>query len=170
MKRLFLLSIAVLFILLIPLVKPRILPDQTQGEKGTVTEIIDGDTYKIKIKNKEKTVRVLGIDFPDLTKEKLSKWYEEGLDYERIESCYEEGKEILEKELLGKELTLIYDPREARRDLYGRTIAYLLYGNISIGEFMVENGYAIMFDPNEPLCEECAMLKIKEKQKGCLWE
>ena len=131
-----------------------------------VTKIIDGDTFLLETSQGLKKIRLLGIDYPDLNKKK---WEKLGISKSQVKYCYNKGIEILNKELRGKQVTIKFDKQEKKYDNYGRLLAYLYVGEQSLSTSLVEQGYAIMYDPTKPLCKECIELKELEKQQGCLW-
>jgi len=91
--------------------------DNSVGDK--VTQIIDGDSFKIK--NKQ-TIRLASVDAPALDK------------------CYgPEAKEALSKLILGKRVVIL----EPYSDKFGRVMALVLSDGQIINELMVRNGYAI---------------------------
>lgn len=96
---------------------------------ATVTEVVDGDTFRIE--NGEK-VRMIGIDTP------------ETLDPRKpVEYFGAESKAYLESLILNKRVRLEFgsDPR----DKYGRILAYVHLGEIDVNLKMVEDGYAMAY-------------------------
>ena len=81
--------------------------------------VIDGDTIDIG----NESVRLLGINTP-----------------ERGEQGYEEAKDFLVQQVLGKNVTLEFVGE--RYDKYGRILAYVFLNNTNINMKMVENGFA----------------------------
>lgn len=84
-----------------------------------VERIIDGDT----IFAGNESIRLLGVNAP-----------------ERGETGYEEAKEFLEKEILGKEVKLEFVGE--RQDKYYRTLAYIFLRNENVNIKLVEDGFA----------------------------
>ncbi len=100
-------------------------------EKVRVTKIVDGDTVKVLINNKEEAVRLIGIDAP------------ETMDPRKTIECF--GKEAGDKAkeiLTGKTVTLESDPTQGDRDKYGRLLRYVFLDNLNFNELMVSEGYA----------------------------
>lgn len=138
---------------------------------GIVKEVIDGDTIVITFNdNKDRTIRLLGIDFPDIDKIKIQKWKDSGFDEIKLNYCYHKGIEDLKELILGKKVTLKFDNNERNIDTYGRILAYVYYENIFVEEYIVNKGYAVALDLSEPLCTECNKLKGLELKQGCLVE
>ena len=102
-----------------------------------VTNVIDGDTFKVKISNgiisdKEVTVRMLGINTP------------ETVDPRKLVECF--GKEASDESkslLTGKDVKLTLNPNREKTDKYDRLLAYVyLDGNTFVNELLVKEGYA----------------------------
>ena len=144
--------------------------------QNTIKRVIDGDTYEL---YNEDTIRVLGIDYPDISgevygKSRIQKWLDMGLTEEKIKRCYSEGQEKLEKMLLNKQVSLVKDENEQDKDKYGRLLRYVELNGLDIEKYLIENGYAIMYDPTKPLCNRCydysnLELEIRKNKIGCLW-
>lgn len=105
-----------------------------------VTYVIDGDTFKTKIKRDTITVRLLGINTP------------ETVDPRKPPECY--GKEAsYESKLLleNRQVRLKANPNRELRDKYGR---YLLYAyrddELFVNEFLISNGYAREYTYGKP--------------------
>lgn len=105
-----------------------------------VTDIIDGDTFKVMNGNREVTVRMLGINTP------------ETVDPRKVPECY--GKEASDetKELLkGGEVRLELNPNREKYDIYGRILAYVyLPSGLFVNEYLVQNGYAREYTVGSP--------------------
>ena len=144
--------------------------------QNTVKRVVDGDTYEI---YNEDIIRVLGIDYPDISgevygKPRIQKWLNMGLTEERIKKCYSEGQEKLEKMLLEKQVNLVKDENEQDKDKYGRLLRYVELNSLDIEKYLIENGYAVMYDPTKPLCSRCndysnLEIEIRKNKIGCLW-
>ena len=100
-----------------------------------VIEVIDGDTIKVKMNNQIETVRLLGINTPEVLSPYTS------------EECY--GKEASQKTkeiLTNKKVYLIPDPYSSDRGKYGRLLRYIFLSN---GEFvnaeLIKKGYAFNY-------------------------
>lgn len=100
---------------------------------GTVTRVIDGDTFVAEVAGVEETVRVLGIDTPE------TKHPSKGVE------CFgPEASAEAELVLAGNDVHLVLDSTEPVRDQYGRLLAHveMAYGGGDFAEYMVGNGYA----------------------------
>ncbi|PDO11602.1 MAG: hypothetical protein BLM47_00260 [Candidatus Reconcilbacillus cellulovorans] len=127
---------------------------------ATVVEIVDGDTIKVKIGDKEETVRLLLVDTPE-TKD----------PNEPIQPFGPEATAFAEKTLVGKEVRLEFDGPE--RDKYDRLLAYLWIGDKIFNQMLLEEGLArvaYVYDPPYTHYEEFieAEEKAKAEKKG-IW-
>jgi len=97
-----------------------------------VTKVVDGDTIKISMNGKEETIRLLGVDTPEL------------VDPRKPVQCFaREASEETKKILNGMSISLEIDPTQGERDTYGRLLAYVLLPNgTNVSEYLIRNGYA----------------------------
>lgn len=109
--------------------------DSTNGVEGTwslVTAVVDGDTLKIEVDGQTETVRLIGIDTPEV------------VDPRRPVQCF--GREASQKAkdvLLHQRVRLVADATQSDRDKYGRLIRYVfLEDGTSFNQLMIEEGYA----------------------------
>ena len=101
-------------------------------EKITFSRCVDGDTFKIKVNNEEKFVRMLAIDTPESVKDK-----------EKIEYYGKESSEYTCKKLTNaKTIELEYDSNSNKEDKYGRLLAWVFVDNKLLQDILVGNGYA----------------------------
>lgn len=99
---------------------------ESGGEEFVVTRIIDGDTLEIK---GNESVRLLGINTP-----------------EKGEFYYSEAKNFLIEETLNKTILLEYG--KDKKDLYGRTLAYVFVDGENVNKKLVEEGFANYYFPS----------------------
>ncbi len=146
-----------------------------KNETTTIKEIVDGDTYVVNLNGIQEYVRVLGIDFPDITKSRMNNFLDYGVSRKRIKECYDRGKKEVEEVLLGKNVTLVLDRLEGNKDQYSRLIRYVDFNNTDIETWLLERGYARFLDPTNPWCSRCknyyklSIEKINSRE-GCLWK
>jgi len=111
-----------------PLTNNRVFPTR---ETAKVLKVVDGDTIKVLMNNKEETVRLIGIDSPEV------------LDERKPVQCF--GKEASDKAkeiLTGKTIVLESDPTQEDKDEYGRLLRYVFLDDLNFNKFMVSEGYA----------------------------
>lgn len=106
--------------------------DGPERETVIVKRVIDTDTFRFvseKNTDKEYTARMISINGPEITKGKNEKYGEE-------------GKEYLEKLILGKKIELELDPAASKTDNYGRYLVHTFIDEQYIQELLVKNGFA----------------------------
>lgn len=111
-------------------------PTLSQINKDTnlfkVIEIVDGDTIKVLMNNKEEAVRLIGIDSPEVADPRIPV------------QCFGVEASNKAKELLtGKNVMLESDATQGERDKYGRLLRYVfLEDGTNFNKLMIEEGYA----------------------------
>lgn len=96
-----------------------------------VARIVDGDTIDIKTDNGTASVRLIGINAPEVS------------HGESKGECFgDESTSHLEQLIGGSEITLEYDESQGRYDKYNRILAYIYVGNDNINYQMIRDGYA----------------------------
>lgn len=96
-----------------------------------VARVIDGDTIKVLISDREETVRLIGVDAPEIT------------DSRKAIQCF--GKEASDKakEVLGKKTVVLEaDSTQDNKDKYGRLLRYVFVDGINLSKLMISQGYA----------------------------
>lgn len=100
-------------------------------EKVNLYKCVDGDTFRIKIDNKDTKVRMLAIDTPESVKEKELEYYgKEASEY----TCNKLKK--------AKKIELEYDSNSDKYDKYGRLLAWVFVDGKLLQEDLVKGGYA----------------------------
>ena len=112
-----------------------------------VKAVCDGDTISLtdcKSDQKEKKIRLLGIDA-----------------FEHDQFPYgKEGKDFLTKLVLNKKVCIETDVNE--KDIYGRTLGYVLLKDTFINEELLKNGLALLYDfpPNTKYIDKLKKAQI----------
>lgn len=143
-----------------PLPTPNILTATSSSH--FVTQVVDGDTFKIASGESTLTVRIIGVNTPE-TK-----------DPRKDVECF--GKEAsaqLVSHIHEKTVLLTSDPSQADQDRYGRLLRYVyLEDGADVGEKLIRNGYAYEYTYNSPYLKQeiykDAQTEAEETQKG-LW-
>lgn len=129
-------------------------------ETFKVVHVSDGDTIDVEKDNIRYTVRLLGIDTPELHKP----------DYP-IECFANEAKLFLEKLILYKQVKLVKDVEDT--DRYDRKLRYVFINEKNINKILVENGFSYLFsNPKNVLYykELNSALKYAMNSKKGLWK
>ena len=108
-----------------------------------VIEVVDGDTLKASIDSHTITIRLLGINTPEV------------LDPRKGIECYGPEASAETKSLLtGQSVFAELNPNYDRSDKYGRLLAYIRRASddLSVNEYLVKEGYAreYTFDEKKP--------------------
>lgn len=105
-----------------------------------VSRVVDGDTFNVKVGEKEVKVRLLGVDTP------------ETVDPRKTVQCF--GKEASQatKDLLNKHsVRLEIDPGQGETDKYGRILAYAYREDGEfVNAYLLKEGYAHEYTYNKP--------------------
>ncbi len=101
---------------------------QTAEQKGLVVGVVDGDTIKVLTTNETMTIRLLGMDTPEI--------------HGRIDCYGPEAANYTNNNLLGKEITLYSDHKQGNKDRYGRYLRYVYLNNVDFNAQLVREGYA----------------------------
>jgi len=172
-KKLFLVIIAVVIVLLkggivvaperiktIP--TPEIQKIASMSALLAVTKVVDGDTIHVLINGTNQTIRLIGIDTPEV------------VDPRKPVQCF--GKEASSRAkllLTGKMVRLEDDPTQGDKDKYGRLLRYVfLEDGTNFNKKMITDGYAHEYTYNLPYkyMEEFRRYEreARENRKG-LW-
>lgn len=110
---------------------PIVSSSEQQVSSYEVLRVVDGDTIDIALLGKTR-VRLIGINTPEV------------VDPRRPVQCFGKEASIKAKELLlGKSVSLEFDPSQDKYDKYGRLLAYVyLPDGTFFNEQMIRDGYA----------------------------
>lgn len=114
--------------------------DSNNMSRVLVSRVVDGDTLKVKTDGKEDTVRLIGINTP------------ESVDPRTVVECFSKEASAQMVELVeGKEVLVVSDPTQGKRDKYNRVLAYVyLKDGTMVNQKMIEDGFAFEYTYNIP--------------------
>lgn len=97
-----------------------------------VAKVIDGDTIKVVVNNKEETVRLIGIDTPEV------------VDPRKPVQCFGIEASNKAKEILQNRMVILEsDAASGDADQYDRLLRYVfLEDGTNVNKLMIEEGYA----------------------------
>jgi micrococcal nuclease len=130
------------------------------GTEATVVEVVDGDTIKVSVAGRTETIRIIGIDTPEV------------VDPREPVQCFGREASAKAKELLsGQQVRLVADPTQGERDKYNRLLRYVdLADGTDYGLWMIANGYAHEYTYNIPYQRQAqykqAYREAREKSLG----
>jgi micrococcal nuclease len=104
-------------------------------EDGRVTRVVDGDTLHVRVDGRDETVRLLGIDTPELSP---------------MECGARAATRMLTRLAEGRRVELISDSTQDERDRYGRLLAYVDRGDLDLGETLLRRGWARVYVFDRP--------------------
>ena len=127
-----------------------------------VNYVVDGDTFRVDIASKIITVRVLGINTPEI------------VDPRKPVECYGPEASVEAKELLsGRKVRLTFNPNRELKDKYGRYLAYVYRDDgLFYNEAMLKDGYAREYTFGTPYSMQSefrATEAVAQKAKLGLW-
>ncbi|MFT4892987.1 MAG: micrococcal nuclease [Candidatus Nanohaloarchaea archaeon] len=146
---------------------------QFENREVLVTDVVDGDTVDFQYLGREDTVRLEGVDTPEVHTDNSPSEYEGIPETEESRKCLEKwgenASQYVKDEIGGENITLRYNLEEGEpeRGYYGRIIGELLHENISINRQLVVQGYARSYSEDGPFTAEEG--KARENSVG-LWE
>ncbi|MBX0348847.1 lamin tail domain-containing protein [Haloarcula pellucida] len=117
----------------------------------SVTAVVDGDTIRIEYANGTRdTVRLVGVDTPEVTAENDPPEFEGVPDTEAGASCLRDAgvaaSNFAKERLLGETVGLAFDPDTDRRGYYDRLLAYVVVDDRLFNYRLVATGRARVYD------------------------
>lgn len=121
------------------------------GVTATVTNVVDGDTVDVRFAdNSTDRIRLLGVDVPETYGENSPAEFEGVPETAAGRECLGEAGDYVAREvraeLAGARVTVTTDPAADRRGGYGRLLAYLSHDGREINHWLVDRGYARVYD------------------------
>ncbi len=129
-------------------------------QRAKVVRVIDGDTVMVRlIGGPQRTVRVLGIDTPEVF---------------GGQECGGPAASRAAKRMLpvGTRVRLVSDVSQDNKDRYGRILRYVIKGKIDVGRHQLNRGHARVYVFDQPFKRvasyRAAQRKAKQAGRG-LW-
>ena len=120
--------------------------------RASVTRVVDGDTIEVaKARGGSETIRLLGIDTPEV--------------YGGLE-CGGRAASSLMKRIATGRVKVKTDPRQPKRDRYGRLLAYVKKGDFDVGKTMVARGRAKVYVVGSPFSRHRSYLAAERMAKA----
>ncbi len=163
LNKIFLLSLTALIAVLIGY----LLPHKSSAIKEVATlyevvEVIDGDTIGVNLGGEVETVRLIGIDTPEIAS-----------PYNPKEDCFGQEAAQYARELLEKQsVYLIKDPMQSNRDKYNRLLRYVfLEDGTLINAKLIKDGYAFnyIYEPFQFMKQFDYLEKQAKENRTGLW-
>lgn len=100
-----------------------------KSKRARVVSVTDGDTIKVRIGKKTRSVRLIGIDTPEV--------------YGGVECGGREASASMKRMLRpGNRVRLTKDGSQDKRDRFGRLLRYVQKGKLDVGYRQVRNGWS----------------------------
>ena len=107
-------------------------PDNLEGPYNAY--VYDGDTINIYDNGKARSVRLIGIDAPEVES-----------DYRKAECFNKQAKSYISDKIYGNQVYLEYDDSQGNVDMYGRLLRYIWVNDEMLNLSMLIDGYAEEF-------------------------
>jgi micrococcal nuclease len=140
-----------------------------------VTTVVDGDTIDVRLPDgSEDTVRLLGVDTPEVYADNDPTEFEGVPDSEAGAACLREAggnaTDYAAGRLQSGNVTLVFDPNADRRGGYGRLLAYVTIDDRNLNYELVATGHARVYDSDFAFREsfDAAEQQARDNQRG-LW-
>jgi endonuclease YncB( thermonuclease family) len=144
--------------------------DRAKTYAGTVRSVADGDTFDVELENgRVETVRVLGVDTPELPENADAELPEEWEGISDLDYLGQRGtaaSEWAKAELSDADVTISFDEMEALRDPFNRLLAYVDYDAGSYNRRLVEAGHARVFDSSLTRHDELWRVEREAREAG----
>lgn len=120
-----------------------------------VVEIVDGDTIKVDYYGQIASIRLIGIDSPEMA------------NFGKTQQCFAmEATGFAEKFLKNQQVYLISDPTQADKDKYQRLLRYvILLDQTNFNMTVINQGYAFEYTYDEPYIYQEEFQKAEEYAK-----
>jgi micrococcal nuclease len=145
----------------------------TPGSETTVrvTDVVDGDTIDVRFPDgREDTVRLLGVDTPEVHVENDPAEFEGVPDTEAGRSCLrrhgERASAFAVDQLADRRVTLRFDAAAGRRGGYDRLLAYVVVDGESFNAALLERGHARLYDSSFRERDRYAALERAARDAG----
>lgn len=131
-------------------------------------EVIDGDTVDIQ-NNGRDTVRILGIDTPEISSQNIpGEYFLENTSENRrcLREMGEKASDFAQEKLAEREIQVVTDPESDRRGDYGRLLAYIEYNSTDLGEELLRKGYARVYNSSFSRIDKYRELETESRRQG----
>ena len=139
---------------------------QAQIEYGVkynakVVDVVDGDTIVVQFQGKTETLRILGVDTPEISKKNSPYEYKTN-NLECVKEWGYKAKDFTYSMLKGKDVQIEFDEKAGLRDCFGRLLAYVYIDGKDFGKMLIEKGYARVYVEGE-FSKKSEYIKAEEK-------
>lgn len=137
----------------------------------TVTRVVDGDTVDVRLPDgEEDTVRLVGVDTPEVHVENAPAEYEGVPDTDEGALCLRRAghtaTDYASARLEGADVTLAFDPLTDRRGGYDRLLAYVYVDGRNLNGELVAAGHARVYDTEFALRDSFEAMEASAQSDG----
>ena len=120
-----------------------------------VTRVVDGDTVEVQLGGTEEDVRYIGVDTPETVKPD-----------EPVQCFGPQASAFNHRLVEGRRVRLVFG--EERRDVYGRLLAYVYFGDRFVNAELLQRGLArtLTIPPNDRFAGRFKRLEIAAARAG----
>lgn len=122
--------------------------------RGIVVKVADGDTISVRIGRRVQSIRILGIDTPEVYGKRECGGAEASAAMKRLAP-------------IGARVTLISDPTQANKDRYRRLLRYVERGGRDLGKKQILLGHARTYVyRNDPFTRTATYQRAESRSQG----
>lgn len=115
------------------------------GDQAQITRVIDGDTFEAEVRNESLTIRLQGVDTPEVHTSNTPKDWECNLSSQHLRKYGEKASEFVKENYSGAEVRIIYKGKGS----YGRTLAYIYRNGTSLSKQLLRKGLAQTYENSD---------------------
>lgn len=108
------------------------------GDQAHITRVVDGDTVEAQVRNETVTIRLQGVDTPEVHAENTPEDWECNLSKQHLQNYGEKASEFVKENYGNKEVRIVYKGK----GVYGRTIASIYMNGTSLEKQLLREGLA----------------------------
>jgi endonuclease YncB( thermonuclease family) len=123
--------------------------DDIQRRSVLVTRVFDGDTIEVEVDGVRESVRLIGVDTPEMG-------YENGVPEPGAEESYRRVKGLVD----GKIVMIEMDESQGERDVYDRLLAYVWLDDVMINKMLIEEGLGVEYTHIKPYRYQAEFQKV----------
>lgn len=126
----------------------------SRRERGVVVKVADGDTISVRIGRRVRSIRILGIDTPEVYGKRECGGTQASAAMRRLAP-------------IGARVTLISDSTQANQDRYQRLLRYVERGGRDLGKVQILLGHARTYVyRNDPFTRTAAYQRAESRSQG----
>lgn len=130
------------------------------GDEAHITEVVDGDTLEAEIRNRTVTLRLQGVDTPEVhTSNNVSEW-ECSMTQQHLREHGEKASQFVKENYDDKEVRVVY----RGEGYYGRTLASVYLNGTNLEKQLLRKGLAQTYESSS-FEEKQRFLQIESKTR-----